>query len=72
MKSERHKWKKVDLPEKLKYDFKAMHVCVRGDCKCERLTSVYDNSYHYDRSGMYYDTAPECYGDTPINEQTID
>lgn len=72
MKVEKHKWKQVDLPEKLKPEFKAMHICVRGDCKCERLTSSYDNLPTYSRSGIIYDRTPECYGDIPINNQTID
>lgn len=72
MKIERHKWKEVDLPQDLKPDFKAMHICTRGDCKCKRLTSRYDNSLNYNRSGIIYTKAPECYGDVPINNQTID
>lgn len=72
IKREHHKWKLVNLPEGLKPDFKAKHVCVRGDCKCERFTSSFDNRFQYERSGQLYDTVPECYGDVPINNQTID
>ena len=71
-KMKKHKWEKVDLPDNLKTDFKAKHICTRGDCKCERLTGRYDSIYIYERYGQIYDTAPDCYGDIPVNDQTID
>jgi hypothetical protein len=71
-KDEQHKWENVELPEKLKSDFKAKYLCTKGDCKCEKLLSKFDNYPQYQRAGQMYSYAPDCYGSIPLNMQPID
>lgn len=72
MYKQQHKWKEVEVPEKLKDEFKQMFVCVRGECRTEKLLSKFDNYPQYERNGQLYSHAPVCYGDKLLNEQGID
>lgn len=69
-----HKWKIVEVPERLKEAFYQKQVCTRGECKCEKLTTISRGRtyYQYCRDGQCYSNAPECFGDTPLNDQGID
>lgn len=76
---DKHSWKQVDFDEsELKAGFNPKwnkkHICKRGDCRCERITSIsrQDTFYQYSRQGIMYNERPLCFGDTPINQQTID
>lgn len=67
-----HKWQEVEVPDGLKDTFKRKDVCVRGECKCERLLSRRGNIYQYERAKNLFNHAPKCYGDILLNEQPID
>lgn len=78
-KDDQHSWKGFPLtddllgvgfnPKKTK-----MFICQRGDCKCERLsTRHYGHTFNqYSRGMVMHSSIPNCFGDTPINQQTID
>lgn len=75
---DKHKWEQREVPDRLKDTFSKYHVCVRGECACERYyTAQYIQGkkfdyYSYWRSGIHYDTAPLCYGDISLSKQPID
>lgn len=66
-----HRWKEVEVPKDLSDTFAHKYVCIRGDCRTEKLVGR-DHVAQYIRERQFYTYAPECYGDTPLNEQTID
>lgn len=69
---DKHKWSLPLKPNKgLRDTFDRAWICTR--CRCERLRSKRDNILMYSREGIHYGTTrPNCFGETPINDQTID
>lgn len=70
---EKHKWIEVPLKDTGLSVIKR-EKCIRGECNCERTTYFMMGltGYMYSRDGQVYSLAPECHGDIPLNDQTID
>lgn len=66
-----HKWISVEMTEEEKQEWTGKFICTRGDCKCEKFTFnlLGVTGSIYERNRMIYNKMPECWGDTPINEQ---
>lgn len=67
---DKHKWKELPVPQGDNKYTKSIHVCTR--CKCYRFISNYRDVQYEREKQMYGNTRPDCFGDIPINEQTID
>ena len=68
---DKHRWKKVNVPDDMKDTFSAKYICARGDCGCEKLVSYSGGYKHeqYSRGNILMRERPDCYGDTPISQQ---
>lgn len=65
-----HKWREIEIPEKNKGAYKKMFKCVRGECGCIKYIGL-DNFAQYERAKHLFSQAPDCYGDIPLSQQSI-